>query len=293
MMVFWAFLKQISILKRENLTENWQMGMRNWFLGKVPHNSDYQLQIKVKLMIVISGGMQKAGSAWFFNMTNDLLMAAGNDDVRVVRENFKLQPILTRQNCNLGKPQIKKLIKLMRPHYAGYSFVIKTHAPPNTWVNLLKSFGIIKLSYIYRDPRDAALAAFERGEKKREQGKSGSFTEFQSVEDAIVYFSRIVKNYDRWIKCPDLFLVKYEELVEQPKTILTRLNGFLGLEISSEDIDKIVQKYSPDHMEDHISKLLSFNKGKIGRFRDVFNETQQKICKYHFDEYIKKMGYLP
>jgi len=29
-----------STLKRENLTENWQMGMRNWFLGKVPHNSD-------------------------------------------------------------------------------------------------------------------------------------------------------------------------------------------------------------------------------------------------------------
>ena len=39
MMVFWAFPKQISTLKRENLTENWQMGMRNWFLGKVPHNS--------------------------------------------------------------------------------------------------------------------------------------------------------------------------------------------------------------------------------------------------------------
>jgi len=40
-MMFWAFPKQISTLKRENLTENWQMGMRNWFLGKVPHNSDY------------------------------------------------------------------------------------------------------------------------------------------------------------------------------------------------------------------------------------------------------------
>jgi hypothetical protein len=25
-------------LKRENLTENWQMGMRNWFLGKVLNN---------------------------------------------------------------------------------------------------------------------------------------------------------------------------------------------------------------------------------------------------------------
>jgi hypothetical protein len=40
MMVLWAFPKQISTLKRENLTENWQMGMRNWVLGKVPHNSD-------------------------------------------------------------------------------------------------------------------------------------------------------------------------------------------------------------------------------------------------------------
>lgn len=34
MMVFWALPRQISTLKRENLTENWQMGMRNWFLGK-------------------------------------------------------------------------------------------------------------------------------------------------------------------------------------------------------------------------------------------------------------------
>ena len=33
-MVFWAFPKQISTLKIENLTENWQMGMRNWVLGK-------------------------------------------------------------------------------------------------------------------------------------------------------------------------------------------------------------------------------------------------------------------
>ncbi len=40
MMVFWAFPKQISKLMRENLTENWQMGMRKWFLGKIPHNSD-------------------------------------------------------------------------------------------------------------------------------------------------------------------------------------------------------------------------------------------------------------
>ena len=40
MKVFWAFPKKISTLKREDLTENWQMGMRNWFLGEVPHDSN-------------------------------------------------------------------------------------------------------------------------------------------------------------------------------------------------------------------------------------------------------------
>jgi len=35
-----GFSKTNIHLKRENLTGNWKMGMRNWFLGKVPHNSD-------------------------------------------------------------------------------------------------------------------------------------------------------------------------------------------------------------------------------------------------------------
>jgi len=30
----------IHFEERENLTENWKMGMRNWFLRKVPHNSE-------------------------------------------------------------------------------------------------------------------------------------------------------------------------------------------------------------------------------------------------------------
>jgi hypothetical protein len=41
LMVFWALPKQISILKRENLIENWQTGRRNSFFGKVLHNLDY------------------------------------------------------------------------------------------------------------------------------------------------------------------------------------------------------------------------------------------------------------
>jgi hypothetical protein len=48
MMVFWAFPKQNSTLSRRKLIKNWQTGMRNSFLEKVPHNSDYYLKLKIK-----------------------------------------------------------------------------------------------------------------------------------------------------------------------------------------------------------------------------------------------------
>ena len=40
LMVFWAFPKQNSTLSRRKLIKNWQTGMRNSFLEKVPHNSE-------------------------------------------------------------------------------------------------------------------------------------------------------------------------------------------------------------------------------------------------------------
>jgi len=48
MMVFWAFPKQNSTLSRRKLIKNWQTGMRNSFLEKMPHNSDYYLKLKIK-----------------------------------------------------------------------------------------------------------------------------------------------------------------------------------------------------------------------------------------------------
>jgi len=40
MMGFWAFPKQNPTLNKRNLVKKWQTGMRNRFLGKVPHNLD-------------------------------------------------------------------------------------------------------------------------------------------------------------------------------------------------------------------------------------------------------------
>jgi len=48
LMVFWAFPKQNSTLSRRKLIKNWQTGMRNSFLEKVPHNSESNVLLRHK-----------------------------------------------------------------------------------------------------------------------------------------------------------------------------------------------------------------------------------------------------
>lgn len=75
------------------------------------------------------------------------------------------------------------LVKLFAPHFTGHSYAIKTHAKPRTW--LKASQWIVKPTYIYRDPRDVALSAFNNGQSMREQGIQHRFAQLETVEDAI------------------------------------------------------------------------------------------------------------
>ena len=54
-------------------------------------------------MIVISAGVHKAGSGLYFNLTNDLLIAAGMQDVREVKKEHGLADLLKNYNCNIGE----------------------------------------------------------------------------------------------------------------------------------------------------------------------------------------------
>lgn len=51
-------------------------------------------------MIVLSAGLPKSGTGWYYNLTNDLIVA-GLDDAHAVRERYKLHDILDGENCRL------------------------------------------------------------------------------------------------------------------------------------------------------------------------------------------------
>lgn len=242
-------------------------------------------------MIIISAGMEKAGTGWYFNMTNDLLVATSGSDIRKVRQRFHLNFLLKYYNCNIGRPMFGKLIPLLIPHALSRSFVVKTHSsPPSTWGILAKT-GLFAATYLYRDPRDVAISAFEHGQKLRQKGQTHSFARLHTIEQAIHRTSQWLETWDHWHAASHTLLVRYEDLLANPLQEVNRLVHFLNLHLPQARIEQIVASYQQDSAEVSQHEGLHFNKGIVQRYRQVLTADQLALCDRLFSPYIEPMGY--
>ena len=63
-------------------------------------------------MIVISVGMQKSGSAFFYNVINELEIEAGGADARKVKKKYGLDDVMKWGNNNIGRLYFHRLVRL-------------------------------------------------------------------------------------------------------------------------------------------------------------------------------------
>ena len=245
-------------------------------------------------MIVLSAGMQKAGTGWYFNLTNDLLVAAGYQDVRDIRDKYDLHSILKYGNCNLEQLTRRNLDLVAIPHFAGNTFVVKTHCAPSTSLRGLVSAGMIRATYIYRDPRDVAISAFEHGQMLRSRGETDhQFARLNSIADAIYLTKRYLVVWDEWMQFGLALTVHYEDLIADIVGELERLAGFLSIDVPSEVLHQIVTAYQVAQIKVDGRKIgrLHFNRGLVGRFKEVMSPEELDLCRQHFGDYLQKMGY--
>ncbi|MCI0590126.1 MAG: sulfotransferase domain-containing protein [Gammaproteobacteria bacterium] len=242
-------------------------------------------------MIVLSAGMQKSGTGWYFNLTNELLVAAGHQDVRQVKQRYRLESVLRHYNCNIDEPTPAKLARIAIPHLLGYSFVVKSHSRPTPFLRLLISGGVMRPTYIYRDPRDVALSAFEHGQQMRSQGEHHSFARLETVKAAVRYAADLLEAWDQWMQCRRVLKVRYEDLLADPIGELQRLAGFLSLALPTRDMERIVAKYSMEGDNGDQPEGLHFNQGEVGRFRQVFSSEELAVCQAYLGSHPQKMGY--
>ncbi len=244
----------------------------------------------MKNKLYLSIGMPRAGSGWYYNLMHDLVVAGGGKDAREIRRRFLLQPVLTEINCNISVLSTPRVLLAIMPVLLGNSYVIKAHAGPGSLASRLMRAGWVKATYIYRDPRDALLSAFEYGERMRKKGGTNAFSGLESIEDAIGFMKAYVRISDAWLAREDVLHVRYEDLLENYQREAERLVDFLALDIEQKRLDAVLDKYRPG-TQGQGKKGLHFVKGKTRRFMKVFSPAQIAMCEEAFGDYLRRRGY--
>jgi hypothetical protein len=240
-------------------------------------------------MIVLSVGMPRAGSGWHYNMIHDLMKTTGCADARDIREQYRLQGILTEVNCNIGVLSLRRMALVAVPALAGKTFVIKAHAGPTIWSRLLSTMGLLRITYIYRDPRDAMLSAYEYGQRALEKGRPNAFSHLSDFEKSLAFMQEYVSIWEKWQTEKGVLIARYEDLLQDYDTESARLVEFLGLNGSRPEVQEVIEGYRPGKAEGQ--QGLHFYKGKIGRFRESYSAEQQAILVEQFGPYLQEMGY--
>jgi hypothetical protein len=241
-------------------------------------------------MIILSVGMPRAGSGWYYNLTHDIVTVTGGQDARQIRRRFHLQRVLTEVNCNIGALTPWRLLAVSIPSWMGNTFVIKTHSGSTPLVRRFIQNGFLKPSYIYRDPRDAMVSALENGERARQLGRTNAFSQLTGFDTALDFMTGYARIWDEWIDYPQILPVRYEDLLTDFDREVDRLLNFLGVERDAPKVFAATERYRPQSARSD-QKGLHFHKGQAGRFRQKFSIDQQEILAERFGPYLERMGY--
>jgi len=242
-------------------------------------------------MIILAVGMPRAGSGWHYNLVHDLMETTGCDDARDIREKFGLQGILTDVNCNIGVLSARRLIMVARPALLGHTFVIKAHSAPTVWARALIQGGLMRATYIYRDPRDAMLSAFDYGKRVLEkQGRPNAFSHLTDFQKTMDFFVEYVDGWEKWMKIPDVMKARYEDLLQNYDSEANKLVRFLGVKPEDPAVQAVIEKYRPGGQVQG-QQGTHFFKGQVGRFRERYSEDEQEILVRKFGATLQKMGY--
>jgi hypothetical protein len=242
-------------------------------------------------MIILAVGMPRAGSGWHYNLVHDLMETTGCDDARDIREKYGLQGILTEVNCNIGVLSARRILMVTRPALMGHTFVIKAHSAPTVWARALIQGGLMRATYIYRDPRDAMLSAFDYGKRVLDkQGRPNAFSHLTDFNKTLDFFTEYVVGWEKWMQVPGVLKARYEDLLQAYDQETGKLVRFLGVNPDAEAAKAVIEKYRPGGQVQG-QQGTHFFKGQVGRFRERYSADEQRILVEKFGRYLKEMGY--
>jgi alcohol sulfotransferase len=201
----------------------------------------------------------------------------------------------------------------LNPHIPRIFFTRDTRIPTLTRNNgYISAVTNKKTLFLVRDPRDVAVSFYfhvcNRASDRvlRRKGIDQAAKKlpiYAFVTDQALGLPRVIEHFNRWHEemssMDHTLIIKYEDMRADPATALTQVISFIDCDFSSDDIDKAVEFASfanLAHKEKHgyfssgrlqasdspNENSRKVRRGKIGGYRDYFNEEQNR----HLDELV-------
>lgn len=234
-------------------------------------------------MFVLSASASRSGSRWYFHLTNTVLKLAGKADSFVICEKYKLP--FVNANAYLNEIQWYKLLCLSLIALAEDTFAVKTHSGPTRTLRLLSQVAQVKITYIYRDPRDRVLSALEQGARSRENGDN-LFSSIHSLEDAIKHIKSSYRILTQWQQLHSVFFVRYEDLVDDPVGVMFNTAQFLNLPIDKARVEQAIALVG----ERQNTRQVGYYKGGT-RYQNGFSNAELDQINEALHQEILGFGY--
>lgn len=240
-------------------------------------------------MIVLSVGMPRAGSGWHYNLIHDLMRTTDCDDAADIRRRFHLEKVLTEVNCNIGVLSPRRLVMVTVPALLGHTFVIKAHSRPTPASHLLQAIGLLRVTYIYRDPRDAMVSAMDYGHRGLKSGRPNAFSDLTDFDRALDFMMDYVRIWQMWTRQGNVLVSRYEDLLNDYEAESARLVSYLHLYRDQSGVQDVIAHYRPERAEG--VQGTHYFKGRTGRYKEAFSADQQDVLARRFGPFLVRMGY--
>ncbi len=208
-------------------------------------------------MLVLVYGLPKSASSYATELARGLAEAAGHDQVQL-RERYHearfVQDLAELEAVCADLPEDAIL-------------VLKTHSPRNRTVAELEERGLLKSIATFRDPRDAALSAFEAGELARQQNDTyQTFYTLESLDDAIDFTIKHFDHAEGWLASDATLKLDYHYLTPSGDQPARDIAAYLGID---PNLASAVEDLTSGNR-----RVYNYNVGTSGRYVEHFTGEQ-------------------
>lgn len=160
-----------------------------------------------------------------------------------------------------------------------------------------------RIAYLVRDGRDAICSFYHY--RKNLNSQKVAFEDYlaQSLGGAFRYGSWH-EHVAGWMACdshPSLLIVRYEDMLADPRAILGRILSHFGATLSDEQLDEAIRRSSVDRVNQGFQMQAAARQkqfsgglgGGSGRHRRMFDATDESLFMQRSGDVMRRLGYVP